>query len=82
MVTMKAMILAAGYGERMRPITDKIPKPLLPVNGKPILDYTLNLLKKNGIHEVVINIHHLPQMIVDTFGNGSSYAIKINYSHE
>lgn len=79
---MKAMILAAGYGERMRPITDKIPKPLLSVNGKPILDYTLKLLKKNGIHEVVINIHHLPQMIVGAFGDGSSYGIKINYSYE
>ncbi len=79
---MKAMILAAGYGERMKPLTDRIPKPLLHLNGKPILYYTLALLKENGIHEIVINVHHLHQMIIDAFGDGSSYGVKIHYSYE
>ncbi|MBI3599922.1 MAG: nucleotidyltransferase family protein [Nitrospinae bacterium] len=79
---MKAMILAAGYGERMKPLTDKIPKPLLPLDNKPILHYTLKLLKKNGIKEIVINLHHLHQMVIDAFGDGSSYGMKIHYSYE
>lgn len=79
---MKAMVLAAGYGERMRPLTNSIPKPLLPINGKPILHYTLQMLKKNGIFEVVINLHHLPDMITDAFGDGSSFGMKIHYSYE
>ena len=79
---MKAIVLAAGYGERMRPLTNNIPKPLLPINGKPILHYTLQLLKKNGIDEVVINLHHLHQMIMDVFGDGSSLGMKIHYSYE
>lgn len=76
------MILAAGYGERMRPLTNSVPKPLLTINGKPILHYTLQLLKKNGIDEVVINLHHLHQMIMDVFGDGSSLGMKIHYSYE
>src|SRR3989304_2713799 len=76
---MKAMILAAGYGERMRPLTNSILKPLLPISDKPILYYTLQLLKKNGIFEVVINLHHLPDMIMDAFGDGSSFGMKIHY---
>ena len=79
---MKAMILAAGYGERMRPLTNSIPKPLLPINGKPILYYTLQLLKKNRISEVVINLHHMPDMIMGAFGDGSSFEMKIHYSCE
>ncbi len=79
---MKAMVLAAGYGERMRPLTDKIPKPLLPLNGKPILHYTLKLLEKNGIKEIVINLHHLHRMVMDAFGDGSHYGMKIHYSYE
>ncbi|MBI5747968.1 MAG: nucleotidyltransferase family protein [Nitrospinae bacterium] len=79
---MKAIVLAAGYGERMRPLTNSIPKPLLPINGKPILHYTLQLLKKNGIFEIVINLHHLPDMIMEAFGDGSSFGMKIHYSYE
>jgi NDP-sugar pyrophosphorylase family protein len=79
---MKAMVLAAGYGERMRPLTNSIPKPLLPIKGKPLLHYTLQLLKKNGINEVVINLHHLPNMIMDAFEDGSSLGVKIYYSYE
>ena len=76
------MILAAGYGERMRPLTNSMPKPLLPINNKPILHYTLQLLKKNGIFEIVINLHHLPDMIMNVFGDGSSLGMKIHYSYE
>ncbi len=76
------MILAAGYGDRMRPLTNSMPKPLLPINNKPILHYTLQLLKKNGIFEIVINLHHLPDMIMNVFGDGSSLGMKIHYSYE
>ncbi|MEK6590226.1 MAG: nucleotidyltransferase family protein [Nitrospinota bacterium] len=82
MVKIKAMVLAAGYGNRMKPITDRLPKPLLPLHDKPVLHYLLKLLKKNGIDEVVINIHHLHTMITNTFGDGSSYGMKIYYSYE
>ena len=79
---MKAMILAAGLGMRMRPLTEKIPKPLLSVNGAPIIHYTLNFLKKYGITDVVINLHYLADQIKESLGNGSSFGMNIAYSFE
>ena len=79
---MKAMILAAGRGTRMLPLTDKIPKPLLPVAGKPLLAHHLNALAKSNIREVVINISYLAEKIKTTIGNGSEYDLKIHYSFE
>ena len=61
---MKAFLLAAGVGSRLRPITDSIPKCLVPVNGKPLLYYWLKLFEKNGITEVLINVHHLPDAVI------------------
>ena len=60
-----AMILAAGRGERMRPLTDAMPKPLLPVAGKPMLEHTLARLKAHGIVNIVVNAHHFAEQIVD-----------------
>lgn len=79
---MKAMILAAGLGIRMRPLTEKTPKPLLSVNGAPIIHYTLNFLKKYGITDVVINLHHLAEQIKENLGNGSKFGMNITYSFE
>jgi NDP-sugar pyrophosphorylase family protein len=79
---MKAMILAAGLGTRLRPLTDDLPKALLPVNGRPMIHYTLMLLKKYGITDVIINLHHQGQKIMDTLKNGSDMGIKITYSFE
>lgn len=79
---MKAMILAAGFGERLRPLTDFLPKPIAPVLNKPLISYSLNLLKKHGIKEVMINVHHLGDKIIEQLGSGEEYGIKILYSEE
>ncbi len=79
---MKAMILSAGLGTRLRPITYNIPKPLIPVLGRPIISYVINLLKRYGFRDLIINLYHLPQSIVDYLGDGSSLGVKITYSWE
>lgn len=79
---MKAMILAAGRGERMRPLTDRIPKPLLPVAGKPLIEWHVERLAKAGFRELVINHSHLGEQIVTYLGDGSSWGVKIRYSAE
>lgn len=79
---MKAMILAAGFGTRLRPLTDLIPKPLLPVGGRPMIEYNLLLLKKYGITEIIINLHHCGDQITKTLGDGSRLGLSISYSTE
>ena len=79
---MKAMILAAGYGTRLRPLTERLPKPLLPIGGRPLLEWNLLLLKKHGITDALINLHHLGDQIVEAFGDGSRYGMHLVYSHE
>lgn len=79
---MKAMIFAAGRGERMRPLTDSCPKPLLKVRGRPLIVWHLLNLARAGITEVVVNHAHLGQMIEDTLGDGSAYGVRIAYSPE
>lgn len=77
-----AMILAAGKGERMRPLTDTLPKPLLPVGGVPLLQYHLENLVQAGVEKVVINYARLGAKIADRFGNGQAYGVDIVYSDE
>lgn len=79
---MRAMILAAGLGERMRPLTDHTPKPLLQVAGIPLIEYHLRQLAAADIREVVINVSHLAQQIVDFCGDGVRWGLHIVYSHE
>ena len=79
---MKAMILAAGLGTRLRPLTDTTPKPLLPVAGTPMIVWNLLLLKRHGIRDVIINLHHLGTMISQALGDGSALGMRILYSHE
>lgn len=79
---MKAMLLAAGRGERMRPLTDTCPKPLLKVRGRPLIVWHILNLVKAGITEIVINHAHLGQMIEDALGDGSQFGAKISYSAE
>jgi len=79
---MKAMLLAAGRGERMRPLTDTCPKPLLKVRGRPLIVWHILNLVKAGITEIVVNHAHLGHMIVDTLGDGSQFGAKIRYSAE
>lgn len=73
---MKAFILTAGLGNRLKPLTDKIPKPLLKVGGKPIVWYAENLLKQHGITDICVNVHHHPQQIVEYFGDRVLYSFE------
>lgn len=79
---MKAMILAAGRGERLRPLTDHTPKPLLEAGGRCLIEYHLLALARAGIREIVINHAHLGRQIVGFLGNGSRYEVQIQYSPE
>lgn len=78
----RAMVLAAGLGTRLRPLTDAVPKPMLPVRGKPLLEHHVETLAAAGVREIVINLHHFPGVIVDHFGDGRRWAVRITYSHE
>lgn len=79
---MKAMILAAGLGTRLRPLTDTIPKPLLRVGGTPLILWNLLLLRAHGICDVIINLHYLGHLIEEAIGDGSRWDIQVRYSHE
>jgi len=79
---MKAMILAAGRGERMRPLTDTIPKPLLSVGGRPLIEHHIEALARAGIEELVINLSWRGDQIRAFLGNGSKYGLSITYSEE
>lgn len=79
---MRAMILAAGRGERMRPLTDHLPKPLLSVGGKRLIEYHLEALAAAGFSEVVINHAHLGEQIEQLLGGGERYGVTIHYSPE
>ena len=79
---MKAMILAAGMGNRMRPLTLHTPKPLLKVGGKPLIVWHIEKLQKIGVQEIVINTAWLGEKLVDALGDGSQFGVKILWSHE
>jgi MurNAc alpha-1-phosphate uridylyltransferase len=79
---MKAMILAAGRGERMRPLTDHTPKPLLPAGGKPLIVWHIERLASAGIRDLVINHAHLGAQIEETLGDGTRFGVQIRYSPE
>jgi NDP-sugar pyrophosphorylase family protein len=79
---MKALVLAAGMGERLRPLTEVTPKPMLEVGGRPLIHYPLAMLKRAGITEVAINVHHLASVIQRGLGDGSALGIGITYAPE
>ena len=79
---MKAMILSAGYGKRLRPLTDHTPKPLVPVGGKPLVVHHLEKLADAGFREIVINLGHLGSRIPEALGDGSAWGLEIAYSDE
>lgn len=78
----KAMLFAAGFGTRLKPLTDRKPKPLLPIGEHPILAYVLNYLKRNGIEEVVVNLHHLGGQIKEYLTRQFYFGLKIHFSEE
>lgn len=79
---MKAMILAAGKGDRLRPLTDTLPKPLVEVRGKPLIAWHLEKLAAAGVRDVVINISHLADQIVEALGDGRVWGLSIGWSRE
>jgi mannose-1-phosphate guanylyltransferase len=79
---MRAMILAAGLGTRLRPITYDMPKPMVPVLGRPVMEHIARLLAGHGFREVVANLHWFPDLIRDHFGDGSGVGLELTYSQE
>ena len=79
---MKALILAAGFGTRLKPLTNDLPKPMFPVLNRPILEHALHFLSSQGIKEIAINLHHQPEKIIDYFGNGKNFNVKLHFSKE
>jgi mannose-1-phosphate guanylyltransferase len=76
------MVMAAGLGTRLRPITWDIPKPMVPVANRPMMEHVLRLVREHGIGEVVANLHWFPDTIRDHFGDGAGFGIKLTYSYE
>lgn len=79
---MKGMILAAGEGKRLRPLTKYLPKPMLPLAGRPLLEHIINHLRDCGITQLAINLHHLPEAVMGYFGDGSRWGVNLRYSVE
>ncbi len=79
---MRAMVLAAGLGTRLRPITYELPKPLVPVLDRPVMEHILELIAKHGFEEAITNLSHLPEQIRNRFGDGSGLGISLSYSVE
>ena len=75
-------IMAGGFGTRLRPLTDKCPKPMLPIGGKPLLETIILSLKEQGFYKFYISTHYLPEIIKNHFGNGENFDIQIQYVHE
>jgi NDP-sugar pyrophosphorylase family protein len=79
---MKAVLLSAGKGERLGEVTRELPKPMVPINGKPVIEWNVNLCKQNGITDLFINLYHLPEIITDYLGNGDRFGVTITYAYE
>jgi len=76
------MLLAAGLGARLRPLTDTVSKCMIPIAGKPLLEHNIDILRSYGVADLMINLHHLPETVMNHFGDGSGLDIRINYSVE
>lgn len=79
---MRAMVLAAGLGTRLRPITYEMPKPMVPVINRPVMEHILRLLARHGFTQTVANLHWFPDLIQGHFGDGSGFGVELSYSHE
>ena len=79
---MKAMIFAAGMGTRLKPMTDNTPKALIPINGRPMLEHVILKLKDAGFHQIVINVHHLGDQIIDFLATNNNFGVQIHISDE
>lgn len=79
---MHAVVMAGGEGTRLRPLTTRRPKPMVPIVNRPMLEHTINLLKQNGIQDITATLHYLPEIIESHFQDGSQLGVKINYLRE
>jgi mannose-1-phosphate guanylyltransferase len=79
---MKALLLAAGVGTRLRPLTDQLPKCMVPVAGKPVLQWNIEFLRSQGVVDLVVNLHHYPKTVTGYFGDGKTFGVRLSYSYE
>ena len=79
---MKAMVLCAGYGTRLGDLTREIPKPMLPLGDRPMLEYILCHLKRHGFDQIAVNLHFMPEVIQDHFSDGARWGLRLSYSYE
>lgn len=79
---MKALVLAAGEGTRLRPLTLERPKPMLPIGGRPLLELLIRLLVRHQVREIAINLHYKPEAVTSYFGDGTTFQVRLTYSHE
>lgn len=78
----KAMLLTAGRGTRLRPLTDNIPKCMVPILGKPLLEHTIEHFRRYGITQIIINLHYLPEVVPAYFGDGGRWGVELTYATE
>src|ERR671938_2054733 len=78
----KAMLLAAGHGTRLRPLTDRVPKAMVPVGRMPVIEHNFRLVARHGVDEVIINLHAHPDAIPAYVGDGSRWGLHVTYSYE
>src|SRR5580692_10157692 len=76
---MKAIVMAGGFGTRLRPLTCNVPKPMVPMGNVPMMEHIIRLLKKNGFDDLIVMLYYQPDVIVSHFGDGSAYGVKIEY---
>src|ERR1700687_3665774 len=79
---MKALVLSAGKGERLMPLTQTVPKPIVEVGGRPLIHYPLRMLARAGVTEVAINLHHLAAAVQNALGGGDALGVRITYAPE
>lgn len=80
--SVEAVVMAGGFGTRLRPLTENTPKPMLPVGNRPLMERTIEQLRASGVNDVNITTHYLPDQIIKHFGDGKDYGVKFNYIHE
>jgi mannose-1-phosphate guanylyltransferase/mannose-1-phosphate guanylyltransferase/phosphomannomutase len=79
---MKAMVLAAGVGSRLDPLTSIVPKPLVPITNVPVMEHIINLLKKHGYNNLIANLHYMPEQLIEHFGDGKRFGVDIQFRRE
>lgn len=79
---LSAVVMAGGYGKRLLPLTEQLPKPMLPVGDKPLLERTIRQLRRSGIRDISLTTHYLPESIIQYFGDGSAFGVRLNYLKE